>query len=201
MGHFFARYAWRLPIELTPSDQTLDILIRVHKYRSAEFIPLSRVASLAENIDAQVDHIRIKGTNGDLLLGPSKSLSRRTSDFYRSPEAFAFAIRLLMHSYVLVSCADPPSEMRCPLQSAILHMNAVETFARARSRVFSGLRPKLPESEISVRQDWHRVSTAEPTLSLEAIIELVSRRHSIWPSIHAMKPPPITQCYTFTRAS
>ena len=85
---FFARYSWRLPIELTPSGQTLGVVGRARKHRSSEFAPLSRVMSLADNKDVHVDHIRIKWTNGDLLLDPSKSLSRRNSDFDKNPEAF-----------------------------------------------------------------------------------------------------------------
>ena len=165
----------------------------MRKHRSAEFIPLSRATSFAENKDVRVDHIRIKGTNGDLLLDPSKSLSRKTSDFNRDPDIFAFAIKLLMRAYVLVSCNDQPKGMWLPLQSAIKHINAVETFARACARVHYGLHPKLLEAEMSARKEWHRVATADPALSLEEIIELVSHRRSIWPPSLEIKPTNTTQ--------
>ena len=124
---FFQRYDWRLPIDLTPSDATFQILARAHKRRSAEFIPLSRVSSAAETRDVVVGHIRIKGANGDLLLDPSKSLTKRNGDFQKSNESFNFSVEILMYSYVLVSCADARDNMWCPLQSAAKHITSVET--------------------------------------------------------------------------
>ena len=68
LGQFFVRCGWRLPIKLPPIDQTLGIVSRVRKHRSTEFIPLIRATSLADNKDVHVDHIRINGADGDLLL-------------------------------------------------------------------------------------------------------------------------------------
>ena len=113
---FFFPYDWRLPAELTLSDQTLTLVARAHRLKSIEFNPtppLSRVASLADAKDVHVEHIRIKGTNGDLLLGPSKSLTRGNSDFNRSPGEFLFAVKLLMRTYVLVSRNDERDAMWC----------------------------------------------------------------------------------------
>ena len=129
-------------MELSPSDQTLAIVARVRKHLSAEFIPLSRATSLADNKDVHVDHIRVKGANGDLLLGPSKSLSRRNSDFNKNIDAFLFAVKFLMRTYVLVSCADEGNPVWLPLQSAISHITAVENFPRACARNGSGFRPQ-----------------------------------------------------------
>ena len=77
------RYDWRLPLELAPSASTFQIIARAHKRRSAEFIPLSRVASAADIRDAQVGHIRIKGAYGDLLLDPSKAISKKNAELLR----------------------------------------------------------------------------------------------------------------------
>ena len=89
LEQFYMMYSWRLPMELTPIDQTLAIVARVRKYKSTEFIPISRVKSLADNNkDVHVVHIRIKGANGDLLLDPSKSLSRRNSDIAKISTLF-----------------------------------------------------------------------------------------------------------------
>ena len=93
-------YYWRLPVELTPIDRTLDIVSRAHRRRRSAFLTLSRASSLDGNKDAPVDHISLRFSNGDPLLDPPESLSRRNSDFYKIPEAFNSAVRLLMYAYV-----------------------------------------------------------------------------------------------------
>ena len=77
LEEFFRRYDWRLPVELTPSDTTFALVARARKKRSAEFIPLSRVASLIEARDTHGDHVRIKGAHGDLIFDPSRSLTKK----------------------------------------------------------------------------------------------------------------------------
>ena len=190
---FFKRYDWRLPLDLTPSDSTFQIIARAHKRRSAEFIPLSRVTSAADIRDVQVDHIRIKGTNGDLLLDPSKTLSKKNAEFTKSTDAFVFTVKLLMYSYVLVSCADERADMWCPLQSAIKHITLVENHSRAAARLSSGLHPRIAEAEMAVRREWHAIGQAEPNLNLATLIELVSQRHSIWPLVSELKTIPPRQ--------
>ena len=74
---FFKRYDWRLPLDLTPSDSAFRILARSHKRRIDEFVSISRVLWAAVPRDITVDHIRIKGANGDLLLDPSKSITKK----------------------------------------------------------------------------------------------------------------------------
>ena len=188
LEEFFKRYDFRLPLELTPSDATLTVIARAHKRKSAEFIPLSRVASASDNREIQTDPIRIKGTNGDLLLDPSKTLTRKNSDFMKTSETFIYAVKVLMHGYVLCSCAEPRDSMWCPLQSAMKHILAVETQSRAASRMLTGLHPRIPEAEMAVRREWHNIGQAEPTLSLAALIELVGQRHSIWPILSELRP-------------
>ena len=114
-----------LPVVLTPSDHTLTLIARAHRLKSIDFIPLSRATSSADAKDVRVDHIRIKGANGDLLLDPSKSLTRKNSDFNRIPGAFLFAVKLLMRTYVLVSRIEERGAMWRPLQAAVRHITAV----------------------------------------------------------------------------
>ena len=168
---------------MTPSDQTFILIARARKKRSAEFIPLSRVASISDNKDVLGEHVRIKGTNGDLLIDPSKSLNRKNGDFNKSGEAFNFAVRVLMYGYVLASCADDREAMWCPLQSAIKHITTVEQHSRSGAKVSWGLHQKVAEAEMTVRKEWHRIGTEDPSLSLAALIELVSQRYSIWPTV------------------
>ena len=186
---FNQKYGYRLPIELIPGESTFALLVRAHKAKSCEFIPLSRVSSASDTRgELAVEHVRIKGTNGDLLFDPSRSLSRRNNEFSSSSDAFTHALKLLMYGYVLVSCADPDGLAWCSMQAATRHLTAVEAFARVCDRAQPGLRPKLLESEMGIRREWHRIAISEPGLLLSDIIELVSQRHSMWPSVLEIRP-------------
>ena len=182
LEEFFSRYDWRLPLDLTPSEATFQILARVHSRRSLEFIPLSRVSSAADTRDVTVDHVRIKGTNGDLLIDPARSLNKRNSDFNKNNDTFNHSVKILMYGYVLVSCADNREAMWCPLQSAMKHITTVENQSRIAARLGAGLNSKIAEAEMTVRREWREVGQAEPSFSLATVIELVCQRHSIWPS-------------------
>ena len=94
-----------------------------------------------------------------------------------------------MYSYVLDSRSDGHKSMRRPPQSAASHIPAVGTSPRACARVHNGIHKKILDAEMSVRKEWHRAGAAEPTLPLEAIIELVSRRRSMGHSVHEVGPP------------
>ena len=190
LGIFFEKYGFRLPIETTPGESTFALVTRSHKNKSCEFIPLSRVTSAVDARDVGVDHVRINGTNGDLLFDPTRSITRRNADFGTSSGAFLRAIRILMNSYVLASGNDSDDLMWRTLQAATRHITAVESCARACARVHQGVHPKLLECEMAVRKDWHRVATAEPGLLLSDINELVSQRHSIWPTTFELKATP-----------
>ena len=188
LEEFYRRYDWRLPVELTPSDSTFTLVARAHKKKSAEFIPLSRVTSLVDTKDTHGEHVRIKGTNGDLIFDPSKSLTKKNYDFNKSYESFNFAVRVLMYSYVLASCSEERGQMWCPLQSAVKHITTVEAHSRLGARVQYLLHPKVAEAEMTVRREWHRVGTEDPTLSLAALVEIVGQRYSIWPTVLDLQP-------------
>ena len=186
---FNQKYGYRLPIELIPGESTFSLLVRAHKAKSCEFIPLSRVSSASDGrSELSVEHVRIRGTNGDLLFDPTRSLTRRNNDFASSSDAFLHSLKLLMYGYVLVSCADPDGLAWCSMQAATRHLTAVETFSRLCARAQAGLHPKLLESEMSIRKEWHRIAISEPGLLLSDIIELVSQRHSMWPSMLDIRP-------------
>ena len=51
LRNFFDKYRFKLDIQDQPSEQTLGILIKMHKARSAEFIPLSKAANAFDNKD------------------------------------------------------------------------------------------------------------------------------------------------------
>ena len=187
---FFKKHGFRVPIETTPSESTLAFVARAHKLKSCEFLPLGRVTSATDTRDVGVDHVRIKEANGDFLLGPSRSLTRRGADFSTSSESFLHAVRILMNSYVLVFGDDDEAVTGCSLQAATRHVTAVETCARACARAKLGVRPKLLECEMEARKEWHRVATADSGLLLGDIVELVSQRHSIWPTGFELETTP-----------
>ena len=166
----------------------MTIVARARKRRSAEFIPLSRVTSAAESRDAQTDPIRIKGAKWRFTARPIENVVKENTEFMETSETFIYAVKVLMHTYVLVSCADSRDTMWCPLQSALKHILTVEQQSRAASRAIGGLRPRITEAEMSVRREWHSIGQAEPSLSLAALIELVGQRHSVWPILSELKP-------------
>ena len=102
-------------------------------------------------------------------------------------DAFIFAVKVLMRSYVLVSCAEPRETTRRPLQSAVKYVTLVENQIIACARAHTGLHPRISEAEMAVRREWHSIGQAEPTLSLAALIELVGQRHSIWPILSELR--------------
>ena len=198
---FFKKYGYRLPIETTPSDNTFSLVARARKNKSCEFSPLTRVTSAADARDIGMDHVRIKGNNGDFLFDPTRSLTRRNADFSSSAEAFLHAIRILMNSYAMASGNDPGGLMWSSLQAATRRITAAESCARACARSRQGVHPKLLECEMAVRKEWRRVATSEPGLLLSDIIELVIQRRSIWPTTFELKtaPPPGRDQYQYSR--
>ena len=130
-------YDWGRPIGPTPSGDAFHISDRAHKRRSAEFTPPIRVASAADVRDVAVDHVMIKGGNGDLLSGHSRSLAKRNGEFQKSNAPFLYGGSVNV-SYVLVSCADARDSMWGPLQSAVKHSAIVEQHTRASDRWHNG---------------------------------------------------------------
>ena len=49
--------------------------------------------------------------------------------------------------------------------------------------------PKIADAETTVRREWQRIGADDPTLSLAALVELVSHRYSIWPSVLGLHTP------------
>ena len=184
---FFNRFDWRSPLDLAPVDSTFQILARVRARRSTEITPLNRLTSAADTRDVATDHVRIKGTNGDLAIGPARTSNKRNSDCPRNNDAFNRSVKILMYAHVLISCADERGEMWRPLQSAAKHITAVENHAHAAARAITGLDARLAEAEMAVRREWREIAQAEPAFSLATIIELVRRRHSMWPATLELK--------------
>ena len=182
------RYDFRTPLDLTPSDAAFQIIARVRKRRSAEFVALSRAMGHADSRDVQVDHVRIRGANGDLILSPSRALSGRNNDFARNNDAFNFTVIILMYTYIIVSRADEKVEMWRPLHPVLKHITVVENQSRAAARLQTWLLPRIPDAEMAVRLEWHAVRQAEPPLPLSAIIEMVSQRHAMWHRVHELRP-------------
>ena len=104
---FSRKRGYLLPIELIPIDNAFSIVSRARKNRRFELTPLGRGSSASDSRgDLGIEHVRIRGANGDLLFGPTRSLSRRNSDFSARSDAFVRSVRILMFSYLVASCAD-----------------------------------------------------------------------------------------------
>ena len=99
----------------------------------------------------------------------------------------ARAARILMMTYALVSARDPPETTRRSIDSARAHVAAVEHFSRINSTCQHSLSSKILEREMSVRQDWGRISQQNNRLLLSEIITLTSQRFNLWPTISEFK--------------
>ena len=146
--------------------------------QSAVFIPLIRVSSVIDLGDHGAGHSRINGTSGYLLCDPSRSIGHRGLDFNRSYESFDFAVRVLMYGYVLSSCEEERGDMWRPMQSAAKHI--AKPHSRAGARIQQWIHPRVADAEMTVRREWQLIGAEGPSLSLAVLIELVSRRYSIW---------------------
>ena len=189
---FTTRYNFSLPLEIQPSDNTLLLVAKMHDRRSGEFIPLSKISAAADVRDLRLEPTRIMGT--PLFLDQNTANNRIKSDFLASPESFLHAVRVLMHTYTLVSSRDPPERTWCNLTAALSHVSIVEQMSRANSKANHILQQRLQEAEMSVRTEWTRVLHADPRMSLGDAILAVGQRHSIWPlmsEFKILKPPPI----------
>ena len=104
-------------------------------------------------------------------------------------------VRVLSYTYVLVSCKDPLESEWCSLDGVLIHLAAVEAYARMDSRVGSSLHATLVEAEVSIRQEWHRMLQLNPSMSLTDVIDLASKS-PVWPMKHMfVQRRDHTNCY------
>ena len=180
LAEFGARHGFLPPLENQPSQSMLTHLIKLHKNRSTEFFPLSRVTNFADGRDIKVEPTRIKGTPF-LLESQNPSGARKNQEYLQSAESFCHAVRVLMHGYTIVSMADPRGEEWCDLGAAQRHIATVEGYSRANSRVSHRMHPQIMEAEMATRLEWTKLGQTNPGVSLTAIIDTVAQRHAIWP--------------------
>ena len=62
---FRERHGFLPSLENQHSEQTLSLLMKIHKERSAEFFPLIRVSNYTEGRDLKIEPQKIKGTPFD----------------------------------------------------------------------------------------------------------------------------------------
>ena len=182
LAAFQTRYRPALPLEHQPAESTLNLLIKRHSRRSAEFAPLSKVLNITDGRDSYNEPLKL-GKHIQINLDGAQK--KRNSDFNTSPEAFAHAVRVLMMGYALVSAAD--TIPWCSLDAARKHLSLVDAATRASARGFHANHHKIVEAEMTARNEWVRVAQAETQLILSDIIELVVQRHSIWPAVSELK--------------
>lgn len=185
---FFNKYHHKLELQNQPSEQTLSILLKMHKTRSAEFIPLSRVANAFDNKDLRVEPTKIPGT--PLMLDSNTLQMKQKSTFNLSPENFLNAVKVLMMGYVLVSANDPKGQEWCTLEAAKSHIDSVEHYSRLDSLANHQLHHRITEIEMSIRNEWSRICQFHVQFSLSDAINLVANR-TVWPFLSEFKP--ITQ--------
>ena len=84
-----------------------------------------------------------------------------------------------MYGYVMVSCLD--TEPWCDLDAALSRISELGNFVRLNTRDNLLLHRKTLDAELSIRTEWARVQQKEPGFNLSTIIDVVSKRHTIWP--------------------
>ena len=176
LAGFRVRYNVGLPIEYQPSDATLEISMRTHARKSAEFIPLSKVNNLIDGRDFHSEPVRLSKNLTIDLAGPNK---RTASDFNTSAEPFLHAVRVIMNGYALVSAND--TVPWCSLEADRKRLTIGGNISRASSKSQHTAHNKILDTEMQVRCEWARISQSDTRYSLSDVIEIVAHRHSIWP--------------------
>ena len=117
------------------------------------------------------------------LLDEAGAQSKKTPDPHLIPMCWVNCVRVLSYAYVLVSRKDPLESERCSLDGVLIHLASVEAYARMGSKAGFSLHATLVETEISIRQERHRISQMNPSLSLTDTIDLAPKSQ-IWPMKH-----------------
>ena len=176
---FLKRHGFRLPLEGQPSDETLGWALRSCRAKTVALIPLDRVTTVGDGIEAWSEPRRLKGTP---FLYEDFSMRTQKGDFWTSPECFVHAITVLMNAYVLASLLGPPSGSPwCTIEAAQTHTSTVERWFRYDSKTGGWLRKRLMEIETTIRREWLNLNQENPKLSLAEVIKLVSDRRNFWP--------------------
>ena len=182
---FFEKYGWLIGLGNQPSDSTLGILLNLHKRRSAEFAPLSRVANALGNKEYRVEPTRIKGT--PLMLDDNTISLKRNSDFNRTAETFIHAVRTLMYGYALVSAADATGHERCDLNATMAHITAVGYYSRLNSKRNNTPHSRLIEIEMAIRTEWRMVFQQDRRFSIGEAVAFTGQR-KLRPFISEFRP-------------
>ena len=165
-------------LENQPSENTIGALINLHKRRSAEFSPLTRVTNALDNKEFRSEPTRIKGT--PLMIDDNGNAGRKPSDFGATADTFARAVRTLMLGYALVSAADAAGHEWFLLNAAMEHITTAEYNSRLYSNCNYALHNKLMGIEMSIRSEWARVCQHDPRFSLGDAAVPTSQRQ-FWP--------------------
>ena len=145
-----------------------------HKKRCADFVDLKKMLSLVE-AGIKQDPKRITGT--PFWYDEPGGSSRKGSDVHQSAICWVNCVKILMYTYVLVSCVDQDGEEWCTLDGVLTHLNMVEAYARLDSKALRSLHSRLVEAESSIRHEWHRVTQQDREPSLNDAIELMFGTH------------------------
>ena len=177
---FHARYNYHLEYDSQPSESTLKLITKQHSKRTIEFAPLSRVTSAADGQNSIIEPIRLGGSSPFLVdTSMVNTRCRKHSDFNKTPENFAHAVRILMYSYALVSATDPPENVWCSLDAARSHIATVEHYSRLSTAAGGSLGARIMEVGMALRSEWVKIHHKEPNLPLSDVITIVSQSN-LW---------------------
>ena len=164
------RYSCTIPLEDTPSDRTLGTIFQLWKKRSCEPVPFPLVLSVrdAEVSLSQAGYVPVAGT-GMFIQNVQQ---RKNSNWMKSSQWYVHTVRLLLNSYVLVSCLDPEGGEWLHADVAANYLAKLQRHERINSISENNLWTEIVDAETTLRQLWHEKATADPTLNLTDVITL-----------------------------
>ena len=111
-GAFRAKYNYHVDLSLQPSEHTLNLLVKAHQRRPADFFSLARVAKMMDGRDL-IDEPQPRTQLGkDLTVLIETKGSRKTPISTHQVGVFTHSVTVLMMGYAWVSAQDPPLKTR-----------------------------------------------------------------------------------------
>ena len=172
---FQNRYQFFPPLDEQASDETLGILISLHKRRALDVVPLAKVTVIGDGVEPWSEPKRLKGTP---FFYDTREFEKKKGEFWASPQHFVHSVRVLMVGYALVSAADPGVPW-VDYHTAMSHVATVERNVRLDCRTGGVMFNRLTEIEVSVRREWFNASQMA-SVTLTEVIVLIAQR-PLWP--------------------
>ena len=177
---FKDKYGHSLDLDLQGCGSLLARIQKHYKKGVAEIIPLSR--ALPATVLAGDEKQHKIGDRLFLKTGPELTKARP----HDSGMQYIYHLKILMHSYVMVSAANDPAW--CTLDACLKHIWLVEKILRTDARFGERSFRKITATEENVRCEWYKEMVGNPGATLSQVIDRVANRfQSMWPTEQEMR--------------